>query len=1267
MPLHNASHIKLVGQPPILLSEALTRYPVRAEDIIHGLCRERLLVSPLVVPLFGLRDAKGRWLSPDQHLDQDDLALPLELRLRFKVPMPSKLKDLDQRAFLYAFEQVRAEVQAFNVYKDIKDSVVLTHREARGNRPSSAPANRSKWWSFLLVGGNDNSKNFDEDTKQRLDSFGIHIRLVCMILVVDMLDKDLGIKDVLKNSAVYFPKEIWANQIEKVTGLPKVKDTMETVLRQELNRKLTSNDHKLAFLKYFEEAVPLYFHEKFCAEFDPDNSGENSQAVTLIITPPFHGYTPPFLEKDPELQMEQLVSSHSGKIIGNVQTLCSVEDICYITASDDCLQLEISRKNGIPCYLKMGNRFDALSFLSHLSGYYRLCEKWTFSLCNAVTYPSLNFNLNNNIHGPIRNEDVESKFLHKVKYKAGSYILRQSQRHFNLYYIHVIMPDGKRPSWQITRSKEDHYTLVLDDGPQVFVSWKDMIRFLRSPDSPLPLRDCIHPSEYDKFVTLLLSRSISKLRSDLVGMDASASEAERKVVIPFNQLSKVENQKWMDGEFVAVWEGMWQVSKKQKNTVCIKQLLPKYACSQMANFVYMTHNMLTWNDATLVKAFGTTLATPHNPMALILEFFPLGPLSEYLKRNHDMQDLDLVEASASLARAVWYLEENELVHGFIHCGNVYVAEHQSNVFRVKLGDPGIFTEYGIEHVHWLPIEMLVVDRPSRQHCNSKSDVWALATTYWQIFSKGQSPMQELDPEEARREYLLGNRLPRPGKLKFSLGPIYEIMRECWNPRVDMRKEPQAIMRDMNHILYKVFNSKRVNAYMTIDDGDNSSNSNTITIENNSGTLTNQTTGGQSSTETVITQMENSGLSTPTVMSASRDGTISPNYGPPAFQTLVPTFNDMMRQFFEQPNPTADFRDLMNVLGGQFQRAESYDPLLSSWSSRPGSSQDGGSPSHLNGSQFTSQTSLGSFSTLYSMSSIYQLTSESQLEYSTDYPLGEGNFGVVYKGVMNRSNGEWDEVAIKKLKDKDSDCYSLEAQDEMRRELDIMKNLNHENVVKIKGIFADENKVLIIMEYLKEGSLDRYLYVHKESILSRCPKQLFLFAHNIVDGMEYLAQKGIIHRDLAARNILVANDELVKISDFGLARSVEADHYVMSSNTNIPVKWLALECLTHNRYSFASDVWSFGIILWEMFSLGLTPYLTGCENFFRADAPVEKHRDDMKQWLKLLEEGVRLPKPHLCPSALYTEVMLTCWKKDPHQRPDFTEMRKMLTKVELQVT
>jgi serine/threonine protein kinase len=168
-------------------------------------------------------------------------------------------------------------------------------------------------------------------------------------------------------------------------------------------------------------------------------------------------------------------------------------------------------------------------------------------------------------------------------------------------------------------------------------------------------------------------------------------------------------------------------------------------------------------------------------------------------------------------------------------------------------------------------------------------------------------------------------------------------------------------------------------------------------------------------------------------------------------------------------------------------------------------------------------------------------------------------------------------------------------------------------------------------------------------------------------MSYLGQKGIIHRDLAARNILVASEEMVKISDFGLARSAEKGYYVMSSSTNIPVKWLAIECLTRNLYSFSSDVWSFGVTLWEMFSFGASPFLDGCESFFKAGASDELQRENLRDWLSRLDEGLRMPRPKECPAALYRDVMMVCWHEEPARRPTFSELKGILNKISLQVT
>ena len=317
------------------------------------------------------------------------------------------------------------------------------------------------------------------------------------------------------------------------------------------------------------------------------------------------------------------------------------------------------------------------------------------------------------------------------------------------------------------------------------------------------------------------------------------------------------------------------------------------------------------------------------------------------------------------------------------------------------------------------------------------------------------------------------------------------------------------------------------------------------------------------------------------------------------------------------------------------------------------------------SQCTSKTTLtidsSHYRDQYSLPEIYEVNNHN-LEIVYNSPLGSGNFGVVYKGILSKSNGDWKVVAVKVIKE----TYdNLGSNEEMHRELGIMKELQHENIVRIEGCSMNQN--IIIMEYIKEGSLDNYLRVNKDRI--HHPRQLFGFANNIVDGMDYMASKGIIHRDLAARNVLVADEETVKISDFGLARlkTEGKEYYMMSSNANIPVRWMSIESLNENKYTPASDIWSFGVVLWEMFSFGKTPNLKECEDFFTSVSDENKIVQDYAKWVELLQNGIRLPCPDNCPPLVYTHLMLPCWAGDPRDRPTFQEMHGKLKEIELRVT
>ncbi|KAL9970840.1 hypothetical protein ACROYT_G023290 [Oculina patagonica] len=255
-------------------------------------------------------------------------------------------------------------------------------------------------------------------------------------------------------------------------------------------------------------------------------------------------------------------------------------------------------------------------------------------------------------------------------------------------------------------------------------------------------------------------------------------------------------------------------------------------------------------------------------------------------------------------------------------------------------------------------------------------------------------------------------------------------------------------------------------------------------------------------------------------------------------------------------------------------------------------------------------------------------------------LGAGNFGQVSKAIYGASQTE---VAVKTLKDNAS---QKDLQD-MLSELDVMKSLQpHSHVVKLIGCCIEKDPLLIVLEYLAYGDLlgylrksrgieDTYNTGEKRPNSRLTEKDLLSFAWMIADGMNHLATMKVVHRDLAARNVLVGENKVCKISDFGLARGLEGDVYTRSTQARLPVKWMPPESLFYGESSTMSDIWSYGIVMWEVFTIGESPY------------PGVKSR----QVADLLQTGYRMPRPRHISEELYS-IMTECWEEQPHKRPTF---------------
>ncbi|XP_043466706.1 tyrosine-protein kinase transmembrane receptor Ror [Leptopilina heterotoma] len=261
-------------------------------------------------------------------------------------------------------------------------------------------------------------------------------------------------------------------------------------------------------------------------------------------------------------------------------------------------------------------------------------------------------------------------------------------------------------------------------------------------------------------------------------------------------------------------------------------------------------------------------------------------------------------------------------------------------------------------------------------------------------------------------------------------------------------------------------------------------------------------------------------------------------------------------------------------------------------------------------------------------------------------LGEGAFGKVYKGkLQTKQSADPIYVAVKTLK---VDASS-KTQNDFKREVDLMIDLRHPNIICLLGVVLKGDPMCMLFEYMTQGDLHEFLisqspksdtYVNDNKNVFK-QSEFLQVAVQIAAGMEYLANNHYVHRDLAARNCLVGDNLTVKISDFGLSRDIySSDYYRVQSKSLLPVRWMPPESILYGKFTTESDVWSFGVVLWEIYSYGLQPYY-GYNN---------------QEVIDMIRSRQLLPCPEDCPTVIYS-LMLECWSTN--RRPQFSEIHQRL--------
>ncbi|XP_055041549.1 NT-3 growth factor receptor isoform X1 [Misgurnus anguillicaudatus] len=274
-------------------------------------------------------------------------------------------------------------------------------------------------------------------------------------------------------------------------------------------------------------------------------------------------------------------------------------------------------------------------------------------------------------------------------------------------------------------------------------------------------------------------------------------------------------------------------------------------------------------------------------------------------------------------------------------------------------------------------------------------------------------------------------------------------------------------------------------------------------------------------------------------------------------------------------------------------------------------------------------------------------------------LGEGAFGKVFLAECYNLSPNKDKmlVAVKTLKDP-----TLAARKDFQREAELLTNLQHEHIVKFYGVCVDGDPLIMVFEYMKHGDLNKFLRAHGPDAMILVDgqpmqsngelglSQMLHIATQIAAGMVYLSSQHFVHRDLATRNCLVGNGLLVKIGDFGMSRDIySSDYYrpaVLAENvgghTMLPIRWMPPESIMYRKFSTESDVWSFAVIMWEIFTYGKQPWFQLSNN----------------EVIECITQGRVLDRPRLCPKEVY-DLMLGCWQREPQQRLNIKDIQKVL--------
>lgn len=1010
------------------------------------------------------------------------------------------------------------------------------------------------------------------------------------------------------------------------------------------------------------------------------------------------------MEKMPDCIIDYAVTQFGPqKKYTNWEKVCDIDNVSY--GSVDGNRVDIDRTNHAMLSFELRSELDAKSFLSMIHGYYRLMKKWNMDITRNLTSPSLKTLLDKQIHGPIGFNLVERKLLqHRL---PGYYLVRQCILFIDRFYIDILISKGtvcsvciKKDMETGTYSSLSHeycpknrgYTLVMKEG--IYDSIEKILE-----DIQIKIRDTgcdvqplirVRPNERDNCFSLLLCMSPVKL-VEITSQDLNQNSQllDLPKIIPMDKITFNNGTSRSSNNKMIVRSGILKYSDKnivykfpevlanptERPNLRFKNSIQNYHKIRreaifistklnsdqvpLLRFVQIEQNRIL--DWLFVKhpLFAECIGVELSRCAVIQEFFANDrrldlQLNSFPVRSSMPVDFSN-DAPQQLAEALEYLETKGIHHGKIRCHNIYIKTFDP--FRISITDPLGTFDYHIDRA-FIPPEMMITENPGftegihqifPNRLRPGFDIWAFATTLWQIYSWGKRPKAGL-----YAAYLL--------KPDSCCEKMWSLMQNCWHPDPNRRPTALSICRDMRGIFANFYDSALEQVYVFPDETRTPTQEELmIIVDNGVGSLP----PSKNPKDTYIDMKINSRTTTIPSNCIQRQNGHTDNDIRLESQKNINNKQEHKQQDYIIKNGTTDQtkKPIMKFLNKIIQwnnnssssinySNEEYNhnelggyDNLSRGSSTVSNSENTGI-THISDRMSSTNTNCNSHSPAIDEGSCSDLVYNNTPSIPKDdlieaenliieSEIGRGSSGVVRRAKLIVAN-KTHLVAVKFVLSPTNDQYHKLVED-LRTEHRILKDLNHENIVKVFGI-TNDRVVKMVVEYLPLGSLLSFI---RNSVNLYTQLPLKRYAQDIAKGMAYLESNKIIHRDLALRNVLMKSSNQVKICDFGLAHPLDDDkdyYRIESLDRAIPWKWCPPETYTSFIFTLKSDVWSYGIVLWEIYSGGLNPQYPGT----------------IKELPSLFERGQRLEKPRNCPQETY-DLMMRCWAFKHEDRPSFSEI------------